>query len=76
MHSERDPEINPWVQLMQKMIKYGDDGENFLELMKNIDISTALGPQVHWSVLLSDDICSQSNHVFFHSAATICLMFF
>lgn len=48
MCSEHDPEINPWIQLMQKMIKYGDDGETFLELMKNTAISTALGVQVHW----------------------------
>ncbi|XP_031558111.1 neuroblastoma-amplified sequence-like isoform X2 [Actinia tenebrosa] len=58
--SEHDPEINPWIQLMQKMIEYGDDGQHFLGLMKNTAISTALEVQCcHYvfDILLSSSRC-------------------
>jgi hypothetical protein len=53
--SEHDPEINPWIQLMRKMITCGDDGETFLGLITNTAISTALGVKV--IMVLLSNVC-------------------
>lgn len=50
-HSE-EPSANPWVQLMDKIIRCHGDGENVIDMLKQLCRTTSLNVEVEVLVKL------------------------